>query len=274
MNFDYFKKDASKLKTKKLFLLDMDGTIYNDGNIFDGTLDFLDYVRSIGGQYIFITNNSSKSVDDYVLKVNKMGISATRENFYTSTEATIAYLKEHFGDKKIYCSGTKSFIDELTKKKINVVQTLDEDISAVVMGYDTELNYQKLINLVKLINRGLPYIATNPDLVCPVEYGYVPDCGSVAIMLKNATGRDPIYIGKPKPTMINYVCEKLGYSKDEVVVIGDRIYTDIASGVNAGVDAILVLSGESTLKTIEEESIKPNFTFLNIRTLLECLKSE
>lgn len=271
MKLDYFNKDASRLSEKRLFLFDMDGTIYNDNNIFDGTLDTLKYIEDIGGEYVFITNNSSKSVEDYVLKVNKMGIKATKDNFYTSTQATAAYLLDHYSDKKVYASGTKSFIRELKEFGVNVVTEIEDNIVAIVMGYDTELDYQKLIKLTKLINKGLPYIATNPDLVCPVEYGYVPDCGSVAIMLRNATGRDPLYIGKPKPTMIEYVCKEKGFEKEKALVIGDRIYTDIASGLNAGVDTVLVLSGESTLKTLEEDERKPDFVFLNIRTLLNAI---
>lgn len=272
---DYFGKDASKLIEKKLFLLDMDGTIYNDETIFDGTIDFLDYVKSIGGRYIFITNNSSKSIDDYLKKVHRMGIEATAEDFYTSTDATIKYLKDNFRDPLVFASGTKSFIEGLKKANLRITTEVDNNADVILMGYDTELNYQKLTNLcIMLKNKNTPYIATNPDLVCPVNFGFVPDCGSVAIMLKNATGRTPTYIGKPEPTMINLVCESLGYSKEETVVIGDRLYTDIASGNNAEVDTICILSGEATLEDLENDRINvPTYIYKDIRTLVEQLKA-
>ena len=272
---DYFGKDANKLIEKKLFLLDMDGTIYNDETIFDGTLDFLDYVKSIGGRYIFITNNSSKSIDDYLKKVHRMGIEATADDFYTSTDATIKYLKDNFKDPLIFASGTKSFIEGLKKANLRITTEVDNNADVILMGYDTELNYQKLINLcIMLRNKNTPYIATNPDLVCPVNFGFVPDCGSVAIMLKNATGRTPIYIGKPEPTMINLVCESLGYSKEETVVIGDRLYTDIASGNNAHVDTICMLSGEATLEDLENDKTNiPTYIYKDIRTLVNQLKN-
>ena len=272
---DYFEKDANKLIEKKLFLLDMDGTIYNDETIFDGTLDFLDYVKSIGGRYIFITNNSSKSIDDYLKKVHRMGIEATTEDFYTSTDATIKYLKDNFRDPLVFASGTKSFIEGLKKANLRITTEVDNNADVILMGYDTELNYQKLTNLcIMLKNKNTPYIATNPDLVCPVNFGFVPDCGSVAIMLKNATGRTPTYIGKPEPTMINLVCESLGYSKEETVVIGDRLYTDIASGNNAHVDTICMLSGEATLEDLENDKTNvPTYIYKDIRALVNQLKN-
>lgn len=270
---DYFAKNSNILKNKKLFLFDMDGTIYMDEEIYDGTLELLDYIVSIGGRYVFITNNSSKSVDAYINKVNKMGIKADESNFYTSTQASAAYLKKHYPDELIFVMGTKSFLKELDKLGIKYTTEVTDKAKVVLMGYDNELDYEKLTNICKMLTfYDVPYIATNPDLVCPVSFGYVPDCGSVAIMIKNATGKYPIFIGKPEPTMINFVMEKYGCSKEEAVVIGDRIYTDIASGINAGVDTILVLSGESNLKTLEEETRKPTFVYENVRVLVDDLK--
>lgn len=272
---DYFKKKSNDLKNKKLFLFDMDGTIYMDEEIYDGTLDLLDYIDSIGGKYVFITNNSSKSVDAYIQKVNRMGIKADESNFYTSTQASAAYLKNNYPDALVFAMGTDSFLKELDKLGIKYVTEVTSEAKVVLMGYDNELNYEKLTNICKMLTLyDLPFIATNPDLVCPVSFGYVPDCGSVAIMIKNATGKYPVFIGKPEPTMIEFVMEKFGYSKEETVVLGDRIYTDIASGINAGVDTILVLSGEATLETLEAENRKPTYVYENVRTLIDDLKPQ
>lgn len=261
------------LKEKKLFLLDMDGTIYLGDTLFDGTLDFLEYVRDIGGRYIFLTNNSSKSVDKYVKKLASLGIEATGDDFLTSTQATVLYLKKNYGDKTIYALGTESFKEQLRDSGLNIVDKRCDGIRCLVMGFDTELTFAKLEDACILLgDMDVDYIATNPDLVCPTEYGYVPDCGSVSIMLYNATKRRPIYIGKPEPTMVNLAIEKTGFDRDETIVIGDRIYTDIACGLNARISTALVLSGETTQQDVEISEQKPEFIFKNIREIYNELK--
>lgn len=269
---DFFKTDVSALKQKKLFLLDMDGTIYLDNDLFDGTTDFLDYVKSIGGRYLFLTNNSSKSAEKYVEKLSTLGISTTKEDFLTSVFATALYLKKHYADKKIYVFGTKSFKNKLESAGLHVTDALSDDIDCLVLGFDTELTFQKLEDACILLNRGVPYIAANPDMVCPTWYGYVPDCGSVAQVLFNATKRMPKFIGKPEPEMVLLALERTGYDKNETILLGDRLYTDIACGVNAGVCSALMLSGEATMKDYEESSVKPDFIFENIRQFLNFLK--
>ena len=255
------------LNEKKFFLLDMDGTIYLDNDLFDGTLDFLDKVKKKGGKYLFVTNNSSKGVDAYVAKLKRLGIDATEEDFLTSTDATILYLNNNYPGKKFYSMGTKSFTKQLMDSGVNVTTELEDDIFGLVMANDTELTFKKLDDACILLGRGVEYIATNPDWVCPTWYGYVPDCGSFAEMLKRATGREPLFIGKPKPEMLLLSMEKFGYSKEETVMIGDRVYTDIASGYNAGVDTIFVLSGEGTLEDAENSDTKPTYIMKNIREI-------
>lgn len=255
------------LKNKKFFLLDMDGTIYLDNNLFDGTLDFLDEVKKTGGKYLFVTNNSSKSTSAYVEKLKRIGIESSEDDFLTSTDATCLYLKRYEG-KKFYVSGTKSFEEQLKESGVITTTELDDDIFGIVMGNDTELTFKKLDDVSRLLTeRELVYIATNPDWVCPTSYGYVPDCGSVAEMIKRATGKSPIFIGKPKPEMLLLAMEKYGYSKEDTLMIGDRVYTDIASGYNAGVDTVLVLSGEGTLEDAQTADTKPTYILDNIREL-------
>ena len=259
------------LKNKKFFLLDMDGTIYLDNDLFDGTLDFLSAVKSSGGKYLFVTNNSSKSTDAYVEKLSKIGIEANVEDFLTSTDATCLYLKKYEG-KKFYVSGTSSFEEQLRQSGVITTTSIEDDIFGIVMGNDTELTFKKLDDACILLGRGVEYIATNPDWVCPTWYGYVPDCGSFADILKRATGRMPTFIGKPKPEMLLLAMDKYGYSKEESVMIGDRVYTDIASGYNAGVDTIFVLSGEGTVKDAEESDTKPTYIIENIREIYNRIK--
>ena len=258
----------SNLKEKKLFLLDMDGTIYLDNELYDGTLDFLDHVKKIGGKYMFLTNNSSKSVDKYIEKLAGLGISAVKDDFLTSTDATILYLNDK-SYKKIYALGTTSFKEQLAGAGFNITDKLEDDIDLLCMGFDTELTFQKLEDACILLGRGIDYIATNPDWVCPTWYGYVPDCGSVSEMLYNATKRRPKFIGKPQPDMALLAIKASGYSPEETVLIGDRLYTDIACGVNAGISTIFVLSGEGTMADLEASDKKPEFVFDNIRKIYE-----
>lgn len=259
------------LKQKKLFLLDMDGTIYIDTQLFDGTIEFLEYIKEIGGRYMFVTNNSSKSVDKYIEKLASLGIEATAEDFLTSANATIAHLKKK-NYKKIYAFGTQSFRTQLADANLPITTQLEDDIDCLCMGFDTELTFQKLEDACILLGRGVDYVATNPDWVCPTWYGYVPDCGSVSAMLYNATKRNPLFIGKPQPAMVELALEKTGFKKEEAIVIGDRLYTDIACGVNAGISSAFVLSGEGTLEDIETSEAKPEFVFNNIKELFENLK--
>lgn len=263
-----------KLKNKKLFLLDMDGTIYEGARLFDGVNEFLDCIEKSGGQYVFITNNSSRSVTDYVKKLSSMGVKVNEDNFFTSSQATALYLNKHFKDKKIFCVGTRSMISELRKFGVNVTTEPGNDTDCAVVGYDTELTYKKLRDISYLLQtkKDLPYIATNPDRGCPTEFGLVPDCFAICEMINYAVHRRPLYIGKPDSFMIDYAVERSPFDKAQAVVIGDRLYTDIASGVNAGVDTICVLSGESTVRDIEESTIKPTYVFEDIKEILKIIQ--
>ena len=261
-----------QLKDKKFFLLDMDGTIYLDNDLFDGTIDFLNKVKENGGRYLFVTNNSSKSTDAYVKKLKAIGIDACEDDFLTSTDATILYIKEKYQGRRFYSFGTASFTDQLSAAGIDVVTELQDDIDGIVMGNDSELNFKKLEDSCKLLLNDIIYIATNPDWVCPTAFGYVPDCGSVAEMLFRATGKRPHFIGKPRPEMLLLAMKKFGYSKEESVMIGDRVYTDIASGYNAGIDTIFVLSGEGTVKDAESSDTPPTYIFNGIKDVYNEIK--
>lgn len=257
----------SELVNKKLFLFDMDGTIYEEESVFEGTHQLLELIDRIGGKYVFITNNSSKSVVDYIQKVNKLGIKGDADNFFTSAQATILYLKKNYLGKKVYCQGTKSLINELIHAGIDVTEEVKDNIDVVLVGFDTELTSEKLRKTCELLQREIPFIATNPDLRCPVKFGFIPDCGSICNMIEAATEKKPVYIGKPEPVMVDIVMEKFGFSKEETCVIGDRLYTDIATGLNAGVTTICVLTGETTKEDILKGDIKPTITFDSVKDM-------
>lgn len=273
MVIDYFGKDFSKLCKKKLFLFDMDGTIYMEGKLFKGVVDLLSKIVDNGGKYVFITNNSSKSVKDYIDRLSAMGIPCDESNFYTSTQASCELFKDRFEGELVYAQGTDSFLKELRENGINVTTQMQEGIGAVLVAFDDELTGAKMrITSEVLTKTDVPYYATNPDWVCPVEFGYIPDCGSMCFGYEKATGKTPIYIGKPNPMMVNFARAKFGATRAETVVIGDRIYTDIASGYNAEVDTILVLSGEATIADYQASDIKPTYVLKDVSEILKCLK--
>ena len=261
------------LAKMKLFLLDMDGTLYLGDRLFSFTKELLAQIRRTGGNYLFVTNNSSKSVDAYVEKLKKLGIAATREDFMTSSQATAWYLRQHHWGQLLYVCGTESLKQELREQGFGITEDADE-AQCIVMGFDTELTFRKLQDVSRLLlTRQIPYIATNPDLVCPTEFGSVPDCGSVCQMIFNATGKRPVVIGKPSPLMVQLAMEKLGASPETTCVVGDRIYTDVKSGLNAGVTGILVMSGETTPQILEESEDRPHLVLESAREILEVLRT-
>ena len=255
------------LSDKKLFLLDMDGTIYLGDELFDGTQDFLAHVKISGGRYLFLTNNSSYGIDKYVEKLKRLGIDSSADDFLTSTDATITYLKAK-KHKKIYAFGTESFKKQLADAGLPITDTLEDGIDCLCLSNDWELTFKKLDDSCIILRDDVDYIATNPDWVCPTWYGSVPDCGSFAEMLYRATGKRPRFIGKPKPDMVYLALKKTGYTKDDAALVGDRLYTDIACGQNAGIDTVFLLSGEGTLKDLEAAPEKPTYIFKNIREML------
>ncbi|NMD38895.1 MAG: HAD-IIA family hydrolase [Christensenellaceae bacterium] len=254
-------------KHKKLWLLDMDGTIYIDDHLIEGSLEFLKAIENEGGKYVFITNNSSKSIDNYINKLNNMGIKSDIDSFFTSSQSTILYIKRNYPNKKVYCMGTKALVNDLKLSGIDVVTEYADDVGVVLLGYDTELNYQKLIDVCHLLKKDLPYIATNPDYLCPGVVSYLPDCGAMSVMLEYAVGRLPHFIGKPSPYIVNDVMEKFHYTKDQTIIVGDRLYTDIATGQNMGIDTICVLSGEATMEDINKGQFKPTYIYDSVKDI-------
>ncbi len=257
----------------KLFLFDMDGTLYLGNRLYDFTNELLETIKSIGGKYMFMTNNSSKSVRDYIKKLDGLGIKAEYEDFITSSQATAFYLKKEHQSSRLYVCGTESLKEELRREGFTLTDKVEET-DCIVMGFDTELTFKKLhdVSFLLCTRPDIPYIATNPDYVCPTEFGSVPDCGSVSDMLYNVSKRRPIFIGKPEPLMPELAMEMTGYTKEETAVIGDRIYTDVKSGLRAGVLATLVLSGETTREILEASEDKPDLVLESAAEIIPVIK--
>lgn len=245
-------------KNKKLFLLDMDGTVYHGDIPISGATTFIKSLCRTGADYIFMTNNSSKSADAYLEKLHRLGFPSEKKNILTSGQAAAVFLREKKENAAVYVMGTASLRRELACYGLDVRTEPDKDIDFLLVGYDTELTYKKMEDACELICRGVPFFATNPDVVCPAPNGrYLPDCATMCCCLEKATGKTPFYIGKPRPEMPLAALSVFGVDKKDAVVVGDRLYTDIRCGVNAGIDTVLVLSGESTVADIEKFGVMP-----------------
>lgn len=259
------------LNEKKLFLLDIDGTVCKGKKLFNGTKSFLADVKKSGGQFVFITNNATKSIQDYITFFDKLGIRSDETNYVTASYATIKYLKRYYSERLIYVVGTESFLQELKKNQIEITTDYREkQIACVLVSYDNQLTYEKIQDTCHLLStRQVDYIATNPDLVCPIEFGYVPDCGAICEMIAHAVKRKPYFIGKPEPDMIEYALEMNHFKKEEALIVGDRLYTDILCGCKSGVETALVLTGESSLEDVEQCAYKPDYVFRSLKCMYD-----
>ena len=272
MNYD-------KLKNTELFLFDMDGTLYLGDNVYEGAVELMEDLPRLGKKYIYLTNNSSRAGEDYITRLRRLGFPCERENVFTSGMATGMYLNQHHPGAKVYLAGTKAFYRELVSYGIDLVNdelghTEAEDVDVVVQGFDTELVYEKLDKAVHFLRRGAHFIAANPDRVCPMPRGEVlPDCGSICALLTASSGVKPNYIGKPNRNMIDVISAMTGIPNEKICAVGDRLYTDIAVAQNAGSVSVLVLSGETDQKMVDEAERKPDYVLADVHELHEILKS-
>lgn len=269
---DVLMEKCSKIKH---VALDMDGTIYMGSTLFDFTIPFLNTLTANGIGYSFLTNNPTKSQEDYLKKLEKLGIHATKDEMYTTAIATIDYIKVHFPDaRRLFILGTPSMIAEFERAGfVSVADDPAERPDVLVVAFDMTLQYSRLCRAAWWAKQGVPYIATNPDKVCPTDQEVLlVDCGSICRCIEYATDRRPdIVIGKPNPDMLDGIKNRYGLDASEIAMCGDRIYTDVAMAHNAGALGVLVLSGETTLETALSSDPQPDITALNIAEFAELL---
>lgn len=260
----------TKLNNIKCFLLDMDGTIYLNNTLISKATEFINLLDKKGKKFVFFTNNSSKNSLEYQKKLNKLGIKVKLKQIINSGQVTANYIKNKKENAVVYPVGTPSLEKELSSQGLKIEKNKNKKIDFLVLGFDKTLTYKKIWDAHDLILNGVDYIATNPDLVCPLEDGKsMPDCGSIISLLEASTGKKPLIIGKPNVFMIDYVSEMIGVKKNKIAMVGDRLYTDMKMAFNANITSILVLSGETNKKMVEKSSKKPDYIFDSIANILQ-----
>jgi HAD superfamily hydrolase (TIGR01450 family) len=250
--------------------LDMDGTIYSGGTLFDSTEPFLELLQRLKIGYTFLTNNPSKNITDYLAHLEEMGIAAHAEQLYTSTQSTIEFLHERFPKiRRLFVLGTESMSAAFTAAGFELLpDSPTDEPDAVVVGFDLSLTYPRLCRAAWWIQQGKPYFATNPDRVCPTDQPTVlVDCGAICAALESATGRPPTAVlGKPDPAMLRGILHKHNLRPEELAMVGDRLYTDVAMAHRAGAFGVLVLTGETNGEQARQHSPQPD---LIVPTLAE-----
>lgn len=252
------------LKKVKLFVLDMDGTFYLGNRLIEGSLGFIRKLENTGRKFLFFTNNSSRTGVFYKNKLAGMGCFVEEDKVVTSGDVTIKYLRENYRDAKVYLVGTDLLRESFIKGGVTLVEDKPD---IVVLSFDTSLTYEKMSRACEFIRNGALFLATHLDLNCPTEDGFIPDCGAMCAMVEASTGIKPKYLGKPFGETVGMIKLITGMKSEELAFVGDRLYTDIATGVNNGITSILVLTGETSMGDVEASPVKPDFIFRSLEDL-------
>jgi len=242
------------LKDVKMFILDMDGTFYLDDTIIPGAMDFIDKVKATGRRFLFFTNNASRVPSFYQKRLEKMGLTVDVSDIVTAGDVTIEYLKTFYPDARVYLNGTPLLEESFTEHGIHLVK---DNPDVVVQSFDKTLTYQKLVDICNFIRAGVPFIATHMDTNCPTADGFIPDCGAMCDLITSSTGVRPKFLGKPWKETVDMCLSITGCQLNEIAFVGDRIYTDVATGVNNGAKGFLVLTGEADMNTVAESDVEP-----------------
>jgi 4-nitrophenyl phosphatase len=262
--------NIEKLSTVRGFLLDMDGTFYLSDRLLEGALRFIDLLRQQKKEFLFLTNNSSKHRRQYAEKFSRLGLPIPEKLVLTSGEATALYLKRRHPGARLFVVGTPSLEEEFHQHGFQLVE---QGPDFLVLGFDTTLTYQKLWALCDFVRAGIPYIATHPDFNCPTETGWMPDVGAMIAFVKAATGREPdLVVGKPNRLIVDAAAAKMKLPVDQLAMIGDRLYTDIALGQSSGIVTVLVLSGETKIEDLKDSPFQPDYTFQNLAGVADWLE--
>ena len=265
---EFKNPNTDVIKSKKLYIFDMDGTIYLGGRPFDFAKRFIKNLRASGRRVLFFTNNASHTSPFYLKKLERLGFEPSEDEIMTSGDVTLEFLKRHRAGKSVYLVGTDELVEEYAAKGIKLVNGESDPRHAdiVITSFDTSLTYEKLNIACRLIRNGAEYLSTHPDFNCPTEDGFIPDSGAIAALVTASTGKTPTYFGKPYKETVEMIGEATGFAREEMCIFGDRLYTDIALGKSFGVTSVLVLSGETTEEDVDAAlpKDKPDFAFASL----------
>ncbi|HBE12819.1 MAG TPA: HAD family hydrolase [Clostridiales bacterium] len=260
------------MKAIKLFMLDLDGTLYRGIIPIEGAVTFVKAIRASQRRVVFFTNNASKTPEAYIEKLSLLGFEPGQDEVMTSGDVTIEYLCSQRKGEKVFCLGTPSLLDSLEKAGVPLA-TIGEEADIVLSSFDLTLTYEKLVHACDLLRNGAAFLSTHPDINCPTETGFIPDCGAINALLTASTGKTPRSFGKPNAETAAYIAKKSRLSSREIAMVGDRMYTDIALGKRHGLWAILVLSGETREKDLVQTPRNefPDLIFPSVKEIIPYL---
>ena len=239
-------------------MIDMDGTVFKGNKVIPGATEFIERLKARKLPFVFLTNNSSSSRAFYFDKLTRMGFDITMDNILTSVTATIGYLLKYRKGESVYPMGTPQFIEEIKEAGI---RTDEKDPDIVLLSFDTTMVYERINNAYQFLKRGAGFIATHPDRLCPTENGYMPDIGPFIDMLEDLTGVKATVIGKPNRIMIEMAADRMNVPLEKMIMIGDRLYTDIKMASENGIRSIQVLTGE-------RPEVHPDWVFSSVDDIL------
>ena len=280
LNLQTKKLKRSALKDVRLFVLDMDGTFYLGNKLLPRSLEFIELVRKRGLRFMFFTNNSSRTPERYFEKLERMGVTISQKELLTSGDVAVEYLNTHHAGQSVFLLGTDALKQDFASRGVHIFEPVQTESGTgfcsarpdiVMAAFDVELTFEKLERACTYIRAGSAFIATHPDINCPMENGFIPDCGAFCAAITLSTGIVPRILGKPYPETIEMIERITGVTKSEIAFVGDRLYTDVKSGVNNGAKGFLVLSGETTLKDLETSDVEPDAVFDDLGDVAGCL---
>ncbi|MEE4115056.1 MAG: HAD-IIA family hydrolase [Marinilabiliaceae bacterium] len=256
------------IRSKKGFISDMDGVIYHGNKILPGVQEFVAWLKKENKHFLFLTNSSEKTPSELKEKLSRMGINVEKNVFYTSALATAQFLNSQKPGGTAFIIGEAGLINAM----YNVGYTMNNiDPDYVVFGESRSYSIEKIEKAVELVMKGAGLIGTNPDLTGPVEGGIIPAVKALIAPIELATGKQAYFVGKPNPLMMRIALKKLGCRREETIIIGDRMDTDIIAGIESEIDTCLVLSGISDAKTVDEFPYKPHYILEGVNKITEGL---
>lgn len=255
------------MKNYKGYLIDLDGTMYKGSQVIEGAIEFIDYLNKEDKDYLFVTNNSSKTPEEVAEKLNEIGFHTSSEHVITTAMATAGYISEESPGATVYMVGGTGLRKSLNDAGLIVKD--DEHVDYVVMGLDEEITYEKLTVACLAVRNGAKFISTNKDVSIPKERGFLPGNGSLTSVVSVSTGQTPIFIGKPETIIMEQALEKIGHAKEECIMIGDLYDTDILAGINSGIDTLHVHTGVTTFEEIQRKEVLPTYSIKNLLEIIE-----